>query len=164
MITVMDMVTSYVIVVYSNVTTFGTSVLGQSHMILTNKNFLFSTLLISVWLYWVWQSSRVLLRLTAGMVMARTMDQWMKLHPQHKLGLIDTRPNVSIDWRSHKKCPHIKTDTFRILTLVIIGLWLLCTTFLWTGRYLTNGITLQLYLCYITITKDTICSDILNQI
>ena len=51
MITVMDMVTSYVIVVYSNDTTFGTSVLGQSHMILTNKNFLFSTLLISVWLY-----------------------------------------------------------------------------------------------------------------
>ena len=66
---------------------------------------------------------------TAGMVMARTMDQWMELHPQHKLGLIDTRPNVSIDWRSHKKCPHIKTDTFRILTLVIIGFRLLETLF-----------------------------------
>ena len=68
---------------------------------------------------------------------ARTMDQlWQQPrcdaewhHPQHKLGVIDTRPNVSIEPTSHKNCPHIKTDTFRILTLVIIGFRLLETLF-----------------------------------
>ena len=68
---------------------------------------------------------------------ARTMEQlWQQPrcdaewhHPQHKLGVIDTRPNVSIEPTSHKNCPHIKTDTFRILTLVIIGFRLLETLF-----------------------------------
>ena len=46
MITVMDMVTSYVIVVYSNDTQFGTSVPLLLQTAPSYKNFLFSTLLI----------------------------------------------------------------------------------------------------------------------
>ena len=120
MITVMDMVTSYVIVVYCNETHH----LPHLHPSNTTQptNFLFSTLLILVW-----TQMEIINGTVASGPVSASPGQWCHspptlLHPQHKLMLIDTLPNVSIEEKPHKKCPHIKTDTFRTFMLVIIGL------------------------------------------